>query len=163
MKRHLRRTTVPSYLSGLRLSGRRVVVVGAGGVADRRLTLLLDSGAEVVVIAPAGTPRIARLAHSGQLSWEQREFRSGDLAGAWYVLAATDDPSVNLAVSAEAEQQQTFCVRADDASDASAWTPATAEVDGVTIGVLAGGNPRRAVHIRELLVDFLARIARRAA
>jgi len=154
---------VPTYLAGLRLRGRRVVVLGGGRVARRRLPALVDAGAEVLVIAPEVAPAVARMAQRGVLEWAERTYLRGDLAGAWYVLAATDVPEVNAQAAREAEQQQTFCVRADDARDATAWTPATAEVDGVLVGVLAGRNPRRAAAVRDLLVELLSRIARRAA
>ncbi|MYW03315.1 NAD(P)-dependent oxidoreductase, partial [Streptomyces sp. SID3343] len=45
----------PAYPAGLRLEGRRVVVVGAGTVAQRRLPALLDAGADVLVVAPEAT------------------------------------------------------------------------------------------------------------
>jgi len=157
-----RRPTVP-YLAGLRLSGRRVVVLGAGGVVERRLPLLLHTGAAITVISPAARPVVVEAAGRGELRWERRIYQPGDLTGAWYVLAATNDPVANAAASQEAEAAQIFCVRADDATASSAWTPATAEVDGITIGVLAGRDPRRAVAVRELLVEALRRIARRAA
>lgn len=46
------------YLVGLRLAGKKVVVVGAGSVAQRRLGLLIASGAQVHVIARAARPAI---------------------------------------------------------------------------------------------------------
>jgi uroporphyrin-III C-methyltransferase/precorrin-2 dehydrogenase/sirohydrochlorin ferrochelatase len=127
------------------------------------MPLLLNAGALVTMIAPVARPSLADLAARGELVWTQRSYQAGDLAGAWYVLAATNDPAANAAASQEAESAQIFCVRADDATESSAWTPATAEVDGVTIGVLAGRDPRRAVAVRKLLVEALRRIARRAA
>jgi len=152
-----------SYLSGLQLAGRRVVVVGGGRVNERRLPLLLAAGAKITVIAPEVTSGINRMALRGELVWVRREYRAGDLAGAWYVLVATHDRTANQAVSREAESQHTFCVRADAAGEATAWTPATAEVDGVLVGVLAGGHPRRAAALRDLLVETLRRIGRLAA
>jgi siroheme synthase (precorrin-2 oxidase/ferrochelatase) len=95
--------------------------------------------------------------------WVGRPFLPGDLDGAWYVLAATDDADANRAVSAEAEHRRVFCVRADRADEATAWTPATGEVDGVQVAVLAGRRPREAARVRDLLVDVLARLRRRAA
>ena len=151
------------YLTGLRLTDRRVVVVGGGAVATRRLPRLLEAGARVEVVAPGATPVIARAASAGELSWVQRPFRAGDLEGAWYVLAATDDTHANRAVSAEAEGLRIFCVRADQADEATAWTPATGEVDGVQVAVLAGRRPREAARVRDLLVGVLARLRRRAA
>ncbi len=148
------------YLAGLRLAGRRVVVVGAGTVASRRMPTLIESGAAITVIAPEATPEIARLALRGQLDWQQRPYRNGDVADSWYVLVATDDADANAAVSVEAEAQRTFCVRADHAAAATAWTPATSELDGLLVGVLAGGEPRRAAQTRDLIMDLLRRVAR---
>ena len=151
------------YLAGLRLAGRRVVVVGGGAVAARRAVRLLEAGAELVLVAPEVTPELARLAVAGRLRWEPRRYRPGDLHGAWYVLAATDDPPTNRQVSAEAEERRVFCVRADCAVEATAWTPATGEVDGVQVAVLAGRNPREATRVRDLLVGWLSRWRRSAA
>lgn len=159
----IRRTDRQPYLAGLRLAGRRVVVVGGGAVVQRRLPLLLEAGAEVTVIAPDLALGPARLAEHGRIVWERRGYRAGDLADAWYALVATDDARVNAAAAGEAEAGRVFCVRADDATASSAWTPATAELDGVTIGVLAGGDPRRAVRVRNRLVALLAQLSRRAA
>jgi siroheme synthase-like protein len=153
----------PPYLTGLRLAGRRVVVVGGGSVASRRTVRLLQAGAEVRVVAPDVTPDLARSAARGELTWLPRPYQPGDLEGAWYVLAATDDEQANRGVSAEAESLRVFCVRADRAEEATAWTPATGEVDGVQVAVLAGRQPREAARVRDLLVDWLARLRRRAA
>lgn len=151
------------YLTGLRLAGRRVVVVGGGQVATRRIPRLLLAGAQVRVVAPQVSAGIARAAAAEELTWLPRPFRPGDLDGAWYVLAATDDPLTNGAVSSEAEERRVFCVRADRAVEATAWTPATGEVDGVQVAVLAGRRPREAARVRDLLVGVLTRLRRRAA
>lgn len=151
------------YLSGLRLAGRRVVVVGGGAVATRRAGRLLDSGAELVVVSPQLTPELAQLAVQGRLRWVRRRYRRGDLAGCWYALAATDDVVANRAVSAEAEDARVFCVRADRADEASAWTPAAGEVEGVQVAVLADRNPREAARVRDLLVGWLERLRRSVA
>lgn len=148
-------SSAPAYLSGLRLSGRRVVVVGAGRVAERRLGRLLQAGARVTVIAPLATELITRLAESGELSWLRRGYQDGDLAGAWYVLVATDDQDCNDKVSAEAEHRRIFCVRSDDRHAATAWTPACGAVDGVQLGVLAGGDHGRSRRIRDRLLRQL--------
>jgi siroheme synthase-like protein len=151
------------YLTGLRLAGRRVVVVGGGPVAVRRIVRLREAGAQVRVIAPSVLPDLARAAEAGALEWLPRRYETGDLEGAWYVLAATDDEGANRAVSAEAEALRVFCVRADRAEEASAWTPATGEVDGFQVAVLAGRHPREAARVRDLLVGWLGRLRRRAA
>ncbi|MDF0531606.1 uroporphyrinogen-III C-methyltransferase [Tsukamurella sp. 8F] len=141
------------YLVGLDLRGRRVVLVGGGSVVQRRLPLLLAAGAEVHVIAPVVTPAVES---TEGITLTLREYADGDLAGAWYVLAATDDPDVNVRVLAEAEAQRTFCVRADLAREGTAVTPATASVGGVQVGVLAAGDHRRSAAVRNSLAAALS-------
>ncbi|ADB32730.1 uroporphyrin-III C-methyltransferase [Kribbella flavida DSM 17836] len=143
------------YLSGLVLTGRRVVVVGGGGVAQRRLPRLLETGAQIDVISPAITPTIEGLLTNPDLRWVERGYAPGDLEGAWYVVVATDDDAVNDQVSAEAEQRRIFCVRSDDRSRATAWTPASGQHDHVTVGVLGAGDHRRSAAVRDAILEEL--------
>lgn len=143
------------YLVGLDLAGRRVVVVGGGSVAQRRVAGLIAAGAAVEVIAPEATPAVEGMATAGELRWTRRGYIEGDLDGAWYVVACTDDATVNAMVGAEAEWRRIFCVRADDAPAGSAVTPAVGRHDGLTIGVLAGRRPRRSAAVRTALVEAL--------
>lgn len=84
-----------------------------------------------------------------------REYRDGDLEGAWYAIAATDDAEVNATVVAEADSRQIFCVRADVAVEGSAVTPATFSYAGLSVGVLAGGEHRRSAAIRSAIREAL--------
>ncbi|WP_129838456.1 uroporphyrinogen-III C-methyltransferase [Streptomyces sp. RFCAC02] len=145
----------PAYPVGLRLAGRRVVVLGGGTVAQRRLPALLAAGAAVRLIAPEVTPSVQAMADAGELDWQARGYRDGDLADAWYALVATDDPAVNAAASAEAERHRVWCVRSDDAGAATAWTPATGRSEGVTVAVLTGRDPRRSAAVRDAVVEGL--------
>ncbi len=148
--------TENAYLAGLRLSGRRVVVVGGGSVAQRRLPLLIASGADVHVIARSVTPAVEALdGRPSGISLELRDFRDGDLEGAWYAIAATDDPAVNAAVVAEAARRHIFCVRADVAREGTAVTPASFGYDGLTVGVLAGGAHRRSASMRSAIHEAM--------
>ncbi len=143
-----------AYLVGLRLTGRKVVVVGGGSVAQRRLPLLVANGADVHVITRSATPAVEAM---DGITLEIREFRDGDLEGSWYAIAATDDPTVNAAVVAEAERRQIFCVRADVAREGTAVTPASFEYEGLSVGVLAGGDHRRSAAIRSAIHEALQR------
>lgn len=144
--------TENAYLVGLRLTGRKVVVVGGGSVAQRRLPLLVANGADVVVIAREATPVVEAMTG---ITLQLREFRPGDLEGAWYAIAATDDPAVNAAVVAEAEDRHIFCVRADVAIEGTAVTPASFEYEGLSVGVLAGGEHRRSAAIRSAIHEAM--------
>src|SRR5437773_2487434 len=142
------------YLLGLRLEGRRVVVVGGGAVASRRVPALLDAGADVLLVSPKVTASLEDLAAAGRIRWEPRCYRPGDCAGAWLVCACTDDPEVNAAIAAAAEAQRTWYVRADDAAASAAWTPASGRAGDVQVGVLSG-DPRHSAAIRDAVVDGL--------
>ncbi len=148
-------TDYPPYPSGLRLAGRRVLVVGGGHVAQRRIPRLLASGADVVVVSPEITPAVEGLAGSGEITWHEREFEPLDVEDAWYVIAATEVPEVNESVTRECETRRIFCVRADDATEATAWTPAVGRHAGVTIAVLGNREPRRSAGVRDAIVAAL--------
>jgi uroporphyrin-III C-methyltransferase/precorrin-2 dehydrogenase/sirohydrochlorin ferrochelatase len=130
----------------LDLAGRRVLVVGAGPVAARRVRAL--EGADVRVVAPAVS------AGFPDVPVERREFRPDDVDGAWLVLACTG--SLDDQVAAACEQRRVWCVRADDAAASAAWVPAVARVDDVVVSVTAGGDPRRAVALRDALAVALS-------
>ena len=121
--------TSPQHALFLDVSGRRVVVVGGGPVAARRATRLVEDGADVLVVAPALCEDLTEHVAAGRLTWRAREYLTTDLDGAWLVHTATGDRAVDDAVAADAEAVRLWCVRADDATASSAWTPAV-EVGG---------------------------------
>jgi uroporphyrin-III C-methyltransferase/precorrin-2 dehydrogenase/sirohydrochlorin ferrochelatase len=133
------------------IAGRRVVVVGGGSVAERRVADLVDAGAEVVVIAPA----IAEGISASDVEVRQRAYADGDLDGAWLVLACTDEHGVNAQVAAAAEALRVWCVRADDSAASPAWRPAATVVDDLTVAVSAAGDPGRAAELRDVIANAL--------
>lgn len=143
------------YPTALRLLGRPVLVVGGGPVAARRAKGLLDAGARVTVVAPVASAALQELADAGLLTWEPRTYLSSDVDGVWFVQTATGDSAVDAKVSADAEAQRVWCVNASDHEASAAWTPAVAEVDDVKIAVNAGGDPRRAMAVRDAVATAL--------
>ncbi|WP_211658452.1 uroporphyrinogen-III C-methyltransferase [Phytoactinopolyspora halophila] len=143
------------YALLLDLTGRRVVVVGGGPVAARKASPLVDAGADLVVVAPALCEPLAELVADGHARWEPRQYRPGDLDGAWLVHTATGERDVDSIVADEAETARIWCVRADDAGAASAWTPAVARVGDVLVAVSGGGDPGRAKALRNAVQTAL--------
>lgn len=143
-----------AYLLGLRLAGRRVVVIGGGAVAARRVPRLLAVGADVVLISPAVTPALEELAAQRRIEWRCREYASGDCADAWLVIACAGPSDVNARVASEAEASRVWCARADDAAASTAWTPASGTVGDTSIGVLSG-DPRHSAAIRDTITAGL--------
>lgn len=145
----------------LELTGRRVLVVGGGAVSHRRVVELLACGALVTVVAPRIADPIRVLAEQGDLGWEAREFVVEDLLGSpavrpWLVHTAVGS-SVDLEVRSAAESAGIWCVVASSATSSPAWVAATARgPDDVTVAVSGGGDPGRAVALRNAVAARLA-------
>lgn len=134
---------------GLRLQGRRVVVVGGGPVALRRVAALIAARADVTLVAPAAVAALQDLAERGRIDWQARPYEPGDLRDAWLAMACTADATVNASVLAAADEARIFCLRADDASQASAWMPATGRSGRATVSVHGDRDPHTAASLRD--------------
>jgi uroporphyrin-III C-methyltransferase/precorrin-2 dehydrogenase/sirohydrochlorin ferrochelatase len=143
------------YPLALRLDGRRVLVVGGGAVATRRVPALLAAGALVEVVSPELTPALRAHADAGRLTWLPRRFEPSDVDGAWLIQVAVDDHAAAARVSAAAEERRVFCVRADDRAAATAWTPAVTRHGAVTVAVTDDGDRRRALAVRDFVAAAL--------
>ncbi|GGL02660.1 uroporphyrinogen-III C-methyltransferase [Mangrovihabitans endophyticus] len=143
------------YPLALRLDGRRVLVVGGGAVATRRVPALLAAGAVVHVVSPELTPALRAQLDAGRIEWTARRFRPADLDDCWLVQVAVNDPGAAGDVSAAAQDRRIFCVRADDREAATAWTPAVTRHGPVTVAVTDGGERRRAMAVRDLIAEAL--------
>jgi uroporphyrin-III C-methyltransferase / precorrin-2 dehydrogenase / sirohydrochlorin ferrochelatase len=106
-------------------------------------------------VSPALTPALAALANAGRLQWLARPFEPSDVDGAWLVQVTADDREAAEAVSVAAQERRVFCVRADDREAATAWTPAVTRHGPVTVAVFGGGDPRRAMAVRDAVRERL--------
>jgi siroheme synthase-like protein len=140
----------------LLVRGRRVVVVGAGRIAARKVEPLLDLGAQVIVVAPVVAPDIRDWADAGRCELVEREFRASDLEGAWLALTATDDPSVNRAVFEAGEAARVWTNSADDPANCSFTMMSVIRRSDLVVAVGTGGrSPALAAHLRRLLTEEL--------
>jgi len=121
------------------IAGRRVVVVGGGQVAQRKVKSLLECGGQVVVVSPEVTEELAGLGQSGRIELIQRGYRAGDIAGAWLVIAACDDEVVNEAVFSEANRKKIFCNVVDNPPLCSFIVPSQLVRGDLQIAVSTGG------------------------
>lgn len=146
---------VDLYPTSLRLLGRPVLVAGGGTVAARRAKALLDAGAQVTLVAPVLSAPARELADSRLITWHARNYESTDMAGAWYAVAATGNSDLDGRIAAEAEANRTWCVNHSDAQESAAWTPAVATFEDIKVAVNAGGDPLRAVAVRNAIAAAL--------
>ncbi len=140
----------------LKVEGRRVVVVGAGTVAEKKIVDLVAAGANVRVVSPEATTCVAELAANGAIAWERRGFEERDVADAWLVIASTTDPDVQKRASDASDARQTFCVAVDDLPNGSAYSAAVVRRAPFTVAISSSGEaPALARLIRELIEEVL--------
>lgn len=144
---------VPVFLT---VRDRSCVVVGGGPVGTRKARSLAEAGARVTVVSPACIPEMEELAASGRVRLVRREYRGGDLEGAWLAYAATGVPEVQDRVAADAERARVWFNAVDEPSRCSFTTPAVVERGPVAIAIGTGGaSPALSAAIRRDLDAWL--------
>ena len=131
---------VEGYPVVLCLRGRRCLLVGGGKVARRKVERLLAAGAAVTVIAPSLSPDLQVLWERGEITWERRSYREGDIQGFFLVFAASSDPLVNRKVGEEAQSRGILCSVVDCPTVSSFLTPAVVEWEGLVVALSSGGK-----------------------
>ena len=140
----------------LKLDGRRVVVIGAGDVGERKVASLVEAGAAVTVVAPEATDALRDLAAQGRIVWVQRTFADADVEGAWLAFAATSDETTQAAVSRACDAARIFCVAVDDPSHASAYSGSVVRRPPFIVAISSGGaTPALTRLVREVIEHVL--------
>ncbi|MGD8403281.1 MAG: bifunctional precorrin-2 dehydrogenase/sirohydrochlorin ferrochelatase [Anaerolineales bacterium] len=138
------------------LQARQTIVVGGGHVAARKVEGLLAADARVQVISPAIIPELQQLVSSGKITFTQRAYQKGDLEGAYLVIAATDDLSVNHAVWDEATKRGCLINVVDDPEHCTFILPAIVQRGEMSVAVsTGGGSPALARRLRERLEGLI--------
>ena len=144
------------------LSEKKIVVIGGGTIAGRRVNTLCHFSDQVVVVAPEITPVIEELRSRKKLSWIPEKYDRIQLRDADMVIAATDDPSVNHQVKAdclelEREQERQILVSvADDRALCDFYFPSIVQDEEMVIGINSGGaSPHRTKEVRREIEKLL--------
>jgi uroporphyrin-III C-methyltransferase / precorrin-2 dehydrogenase / sirohydrochlorin ferrochelatase len=134
------------------LRGQKVLVVGAGAVALRKVQLIERAQAAIIVVAPQAAPELAQRAADGALELRLREFASEDLEGARLVIVASSRRAVNRWVASLAEARGIPVNVVDDLKASRVIVPAIVDRDPVIVAVSsAGTSPVLARRLRERL------------
>jgi precorrin-2 dehydrogenase/sirohydrochlorin ferrochelatase len=143
-----------SYLVNLALEGRGAVVIGGGEVAARKVQDLLAAKAHVTVIAPHLCDGIVALADEERIVAHGRPYHTGDLAGAFVAIAATDDEALNARVAADAAAINVLVNVVDRPALCTFTVPATLRRGDLTIAIATEGRcPALAGILREELAE----------
>ncbi len=150
------RGTAAYYPAFLDLSGRLCLVVGGGTVAQRKAEALLEAGALVTVVSPRLTKGLKALAEDGAISAMVRRYRRGDLRQAVLVVAATNNPTVNQSVAADASRRGILVNVVDEPALCSFIVPAVVKRGDLVLAISTGGkSPAVAKRLRRDLESWL--------
>lgn len=146
-------TTLPLNLMTI---GKTAVLVGGGAVACRKARMLRQAGLAITVIAPELAHPLSVWAAAGELVWLSREYLQGDLAGAFLVIAATNQREVNRQVASDALRQAVLVNVADEPDEGNCSFPAVLQRGALQVAVSTDGvAPAVAAAIRDELAGVL--------
>jgi precorrin-2 dehydrogenase / sirohydrochlorin ferrochelatase len=128
------------YPAMLDLAGRDALLVGGGQIAEQKARPLLDAGVRLRVVAPALTEWLRERVGAGEVTWEEREVRTGDVAGAAVVVCATDAREVNRAVFQEASAAGVPVNVVDDPELCSFIVPSVVRRGALQVAISTGGR-----------------------
>lgn len=136
----------------LDLKNKKVVVVGGGGVAERKVLGLLSAGALVKLVSPKATETLVEMASDGLIDHMAKTFIPEDLDGAWLVISATDDSDVQELVYKEALSKRIFCNVVDQPEFCSFIVPSIVRRGNLCLSISTGGScPALAQRLRKEL------------
>lgn len=138
------------------IKGRRNLVVGGGGVAFRKIKLLLEAGGLVTVNAPVISPEVQDLADGVRVRIVPGEFDPELLDQHWLIIAATGNKDRNATIAHMAQEKQRLCNVVDDATTSSFIVPAIVDRAPVTVAIsTAGSSPVLARMVKSRIESLL--------
>jgi precorrin-2 dehydrogenase/sirohydrochlorin ferrochelatase len=134
----------------LKLERRPCLIVGAGPIAEGKIAGLLDTGANLKVIAPEATPKIREWAQSAKLNWQPRPFRPSDLDAMFLVVASTNSTALHEQIFVEARKRNVLCNIVDVPHLCDFYYPAVVGRGSLQIAISTSGeSPALAQRLRE--------------
>lgn len=131
------------------LSDKKVVVVGGGNVATRRVKAMLAFTRNITVIAPDISPDLMVLAMSGHIDAQKRPVKRSDFVSAFLVLACTNDWKLNDAIYKICKEEGIYVNVTSDKEECDFYFPAICLQDNLVVGITASGEDhKRAKYLR---------------
>ena len=140
------KTLFPMFV---KLDSRKVLVVGAGNIAEQKISALLPTGANIHVVGREATHAIQKLAAAGSITLAQRAFRNRDLGGVFMAVVATSSSGLNLQIYRESQRRQILCNVVDVPDHCDFYYPAVVQRGDLQIAISTSGqSPSLAQQIR---------------
>lgn len=158
----------PIFLNDL--SDRRCVVVGGDHEAERKVKGLLECGASVHVLSPTVTDELSELATDNRIVWSRRDYRPGDLRGAFLVIVSETNPPRTRPIYEEARRENVLINAMDDVPHCTFVAGSVVKRGRLTLAISTGGAaPALSVRLRErferefgpefeVFLDWMARL-----
>jgi precorrin-2 dehydrogenase / sirohydrochlorin ferrochelatase len=147
-------TDTPYYPLLLNVSGKSCLVVGGGGVAERKVRILLKFNAAVKLVSPKATKNLIRLADAGRILLVQREYEEGDLEGTALVFAATSQEETNSRIKADAEARRIPVNVVDNPRLCDFIVPSIVRKGSIVIAISTSGTfPALSKKLRKLIAE----------
>ena len=149
----------PYFPMFIDISKKKIVVIGAGKIARRRIETLTKFASCITVVSPDLNDSVAALEQSGKIAVRRKKYEKSDIEGADIVLAATNDNAVNDAVWADCKALGITVNVCSDVNKDDFFFPGVAVKGGLVIGVTASGSDhslarRASERVREIIDEF---------
>ncbi len=132
------------------LEGKTALVVGGGGVAERKVETLMDCGASIRVVSKTLTPKLKEWVSSARIEHGGDAFSTGNLEGVFLVIAATDDQALNHEISYKARERGLLINAVDQPSDCNFIVPSIVKRGDLLISISTSGqSPAMAKKLRK--------------
>ncbi|MEM9037968.1 MAG: bifunctional precorrin-2 dehydrogenase/sirohydrochlorin ferrochelatase [Actinomycetota bacterium] len=146
----------PLFPINVALDRQRVLLVGGGPIATRKLDALRAAGARVTIVSPSATPEIEALDRAGAVRWHRREYRRGEVASYRLAVTATGVAEVDQRVYLDADAAGVWVNSADDPGNCTFALPAVVRRGDLTVSVSTNGrSPALASWVRRQLDERL--------
>ena len=122
------------------LSEKKILVIGAGKIARRRITVLCRFTPTLTVIAPDSLPEIEALAEEGTIRLLRKSYEEEDIEGADIVFAATNDHDVNDKIHNDCKKHGIMVNVSTDRRKSDFYFPGIAAKGDIVVGVTASGK-----------------------
>ena len=146
-------TRMDYYPINLNLNGKKVVVIGGGKIAQRKIAGLIETRADITVVSPELTPQLNEYAQAGVITWRKKDFSVLDIQEAFLIIAATNQPEINLAVQKAAQPYQLISL-VDHPEESNFILPSVVKRGRLSIAVsTSGASPTLAKQIKQEIAD----------
>jgi precorrin-2 dehydrogenase / sirohydrochlorin ferrochelatase len=133
----------------INIHNKKIVVIGGGKIAAKRILALLPWQPVITVISPKLDEQLVTLANNGIIQHKERTFITSDVEEAFIVIAATNDTTVNRDVKASCASNQLYNI-VDDPQGSSFHFPAMYTGHDITVSVATNGiSPKLSMLLRD--------------